>query len=392
MTVQIPNPDINVFLKRFAYIVSTDQVVDLDARPVDAAMSVTAFRNFTAGCYKLVEGPRGGEKKIKFSEVWMAEPNRITIIGPDYAPNEGRVFYDDTEVPRYNVFMWPQHADTVITHPNVEVFLEHLEYLIPDPDERKMFIQWLAHIVQFPGERPKIVPVIVAHEHGTGRGWITELMVKVLGLWNTGTTKLGLLAGEGGAGQYQNVLIKTLLATIHETKVKDKSWVIDDQIRDLLTEQHLQLNAKYGSFDVQRVYTRFLMFSNHDDAVRIPPEDRRVWVMRVEANPRDEDYYKRIYTWLEGDGPAQVFWHLKGIDLSGFNSGMRAPMTPAKQAMITETQTTVETDIRDSLQLLPNGVDVATWDQVKRLVKMARDRGILEDTGYHCGATIKMRE
>lgn len=381
MTFQIPEPDLSVFLKRYVYNVADDEVIDLYALPCDAAMALRAFKNLTASCLYVVKGPKGGEKTVKTSTEWLADPRRITVVTKEYAPGKSRLFEDDAGVPRYNSFMWPRHADVEIAEPDAEVFLDHLAYLIKDPEACKLLIQWFAHIVQHPEERPKIVPLIVAHEHGTGRGWITELMVRVLGLHNTGTTKLGLLAGEGSSGQYDNVLIKTLLATIHETKVKDKSWTIDDQVRDKLTEPHLQLNAKYGSFDVQRVYSRFLMYSNHSDAVRIPPEDRRVWVLLVEAEPRDEAYYKRIYGWLEGEGPAHVFWYLKNVDLSDFNPGMRAPMTLAKQAMITETQTSIETDLRDSFGLLPTCVDLATWDQVKRLVSLARSEGLIEDTG-----------
>jgi len=378
MITNLPEPDIKSYLKRYAYVVSDDAVMDLDARPEDALMSMTAFKNLTAGATFTIVGPKGGEKNVKLSDLWIKHPERLNLASIEYAPGMGRVYTDENGVPRYNSFSLPAHADTSIHDPNVNILNEHLTFLIPDAVERKMFIHFLAHMIQYPQDRPTIVPLIIAREHGTGRGWITELMVAVLGLWNCGTSKMGQLAGEGSAGQYQNALVKTLLTTIHETKVKEKSWTVDDQVRDLLTEQHLQLNTKYGSFDVQRVFTRFLLYSNHVDAVRIPPEDRRIWVLRVETDPSDEKYYKRIYDWLKGDGPAHVYWYLKGVDLTGFNSGMRAPMTPAKEAMITETQTSCETLILDSLELLPAGVDLATWKQVQSLTLSAQASGISE--------------
>ena len=389
MITNLPEPKIKAYLKRFAYVIGADTVMDLEAQPSDAEMSMTAFKNFTAGATYVITGPKGGEKTLNLSDLWLKHPERLNLASIEYAPGKGRVYTDENGVPRYNTFTLPTHADAPIDEPDVDILKEHLKHLIPNSTARKMFTQFLAHIIQNPHDRPKIVPLFVALEHGTGRGWITELMIKVLGLWNCGTSKMGQLAGEGSAGQYQNALVKTILTTIHETKVKEKSWTVDDQVRDLLTEQHLHLNTKYGSFDVQRVYARFLLYSNHVDAVRIPPEDRRVWVLQVDAEPREESYYKRIYGWLEGDGPANVFWYLKGVDLSDFNAGMRAPMTPAKEAMITEAQTSCETEILDSLQLLPAGVDLATWDQLTRLVNEARSQKLLEETGHHEASKYK---
>ena len=391
MSNAIPEPNIEVFLVRYVYVTEGDRVIDLEASQGVAPMRVQEFKNLTASCVAEVVGPRGGTKTISVASEWMRSPSRITVSSVGYKPGAGRVYTDDGGVVKYNSFHWPLHAGAPIENPEVDLLLNHLEYLIPDADERKLFIQFLAHMMQHPEERPKIVPLIIAQEHGTGRGWITEMMISVLGMWNSGTAKMAELAGEGSSGQFQNALKDNLLVTIHETKVSNKNWMIDDQVRDKMTEQHLHLNLKYGAQDIFPIYARFLLYSNHVDAVRIPPEDRRMWVLKVDAQPRDEAYYIRLYDWLKADGPENIFWYLKQFDISDFNAGMRAPDTAAKRAVISAAQTTYETELSDCLQLLPDGIDVATFPQVVAMCEQARREGYLEnDNKAMCSAKYKI--
>ena len=118
---------------------------------------------------------------------------------------------------------------------------------------------------------------------------------------------------------------------------------------------------------------RFMLMSNHANAVAIGVEDRRTYVMETVEEAQDESYYRNLYGALDNGLPAHVFHHLNERDISGFNPGMRAPMTAAKQAMMNAVQGSVDTALLGVVEALPEGIDVMVHSQIKRLVEAVMD-------------------
>jgi hypothetical protein len=181
-----------------------------------------------------------------------------------------------------------------------------MEYILPTEVEREWFYDWMAFNIQKPGDRCKVTPLLIATDHGTGRGWIVQLMGMLLGSWNCSKTKMATLNGESGAGQYQDYMNNTLLCCIEEVKDGDKRYGVTDTIRDYLTENTLEINLKYGAKTTKQIYTNFFWMSNHADAIVLTEEDRRINVFRTEDRPKGSDYYERLYGWLEGNKGADA--------------------------------------------------------------------------------------
>jgi hypothetical protein len=189
---------------------------------------------------------------------------------------------------------------------------------------------------------------------------------------------MAVLANEGG-NKKDNYLDKTLFCAIHEVKQGGKQYEINDKIRDKLTESTLQVDIKYGTNDYASVYTRIFMMSNHvTNALVIPEEDRRIWVMACEERPKDDGYYKTLYESIrsEQQGPqnlANLFHYLKTRDISGFNPGMRAPMTPAKRRLINAGCSPAEIVLDELLEQLPDDVDIMGSKQIARALLKITD-------------------
>jgi hypothetical protein len=189
---------------------------------------------------------------------------------------------------------------------------------------------------------------------------------------------MAVLANESG-NKKDNYLDRTLFCAIHEVKQSDKRYEINDKIRDKLTESTLQVDIKYGANDYASVYTRIFMMSNHvTNALVIPEEDRRIWVMACEERPKDDGYYKTLYESIhsEQQGPqnlANLFHYLKTRDISGFNPGMRAPMTPAKRRLINAGCSPAEIALDDLLEQMPDDVDILEPKQLARALLKITD-------------------
>ena len=311
------------FKDRFVYVADGDAVHDMEGLGHDESLLLKEFKNMTANIRVIVQIPapladepdRTLPKEVPVHTLWLKDPNRLTAQGFEYVPTHQRVLTDAEGKSYINTFHMPKFAnpckimlvngiprlDDACCNKLLAVFFRHMEYIIPVEAEREWFYSWMAYNIQSPGERCKVTPLLIATDHGTGRGWIAQLMGLLLGSWNCTKTKMGTLNGESGAGQYQDFMNNSLICCIEEVKDGDKRYGVTDTIRDYLTENTLEINLKYGAKTTKQIYTNFFWMSNHADAIVLTEEDRRINVFRTEDRPKGSEYYERLYGWLEGN-------------------------------------------------------------------------------------------
>ena len=309
------------FKERYVYVADGDSVHDLGGLGHDKPLQLKEFKNMTANIITTVTVPaptqanpeRTTQKRVPVHQLWLSDPDRKTARGFAYVPTYKTILIDAEKKEYINTFHTPKFVNpckTVIEN-GVEkldaeccnellaVFFRHMEYIMPIEVEREWFYSWMAFNIQKPGTRCKVTPLLIATDHGTGRGWIVQLMGLLLGSWNCNKTKMSTLNGESGAGQFQDYMNNSLICCIEEVKDGDKRYGVTDTIRDYLTENTLEINLKYGAKATKSIYTNFFWMSNHADAVVLTDEDRRINVFKTEDSPKGNDYYERLYQWLE---------------------------------------------------------------------------------------------
>ena len=312
------------FKERYVYVADGDNVHDLGGLGHDKPLQLKEFKNMTANIITTVTVPaptqanpeRTTQKRVPVHQLWLTDLDRKTARGFAYVPTYKPILIDAEKKEYINTFHTPKFVNpckTVIEN-GVEkldeaccnellaIFFRHMEYILPIEVEREWFYSWMSFNIQKPGMRCKVTPLLIATDHGTGRGWIVELMTSLLGGWNCEKTKMSTLNGESGAGQFQDYMNNSLLCCIEEVKDGDKRYGVTDTIRDYLTENTLEINLKYGAKATKPIYTNFFWMSNHADAVVLTEEDRRINVFKTEDKPKGNDYYERLYQWLEDKG------------------------------------------------------------------------------------------
>ncbi len=356
------------FLETYIYVKQGDQVMDLSEEPHFGLCKLTEFKNDTANVLMEVPTPtaKNPDKTAKkpVSNMWMTHKHRRSAVGTDYVPNAGRLIRKPSGRLWVNLFHMPEFTATTRTD-QLGVFQEHLEYLFPIEVEREWFVSWMAFCLQRPETRCKVTPLHISRAHGTGRGWLVELMSKLLGYWNVSKTKMKTLAGEGNAGQYQDYLNNSLLCAIEEVRENTKRYEVSDAIRDYLTDSPLNINCKYGKKGTFPIYTNFFFMSNHPDALVLPPDDRRVNVFSGPDFVQSRLYYERLYQWLESEGVHQLHSFLMRRDLSDFDWGF-SMKTPARQTMLENNRSVTETLFWELMEAPP--FPAMTLEQIKREV------------------------
>lgn len=324
---------------RFAYIIHDDMVVDTLANT--PPMSVTHFRNLMLPYHYVDEGERGGEKIVRLADTWMQSPDRINVGSAQMRPDQPFPFY------------WAdgfRHVNTYRPHVlpavggDAGVGLDFLRNLVPNHAERRYLMQWLSYKLQHPHVRGPAVVMVAAARFGTGRGSLGELLTDMFHERYVMSVDFATLTGKTYQSQYNEWLAGSLMVVVNEAADNDKGagskWDAKNQAYEHLknivdpANTRLQIVRKGLANFQARTYASIFVMTNHADALVIPAEDRRFYVIENGSN-QSPDYWVRFHAWRSD--PANVgalVRELLAVDLSGYNPYQAPPMTKAKAEMI----------------------------------------------------------
>lgn len=333
---------------RLVYIGQTAAIADRETGRI--RQQEKAHGEYAASKFEFVDDS-GKPKSMPALKAWVASPARVTVDVLTWAPGEPVICQPpeavDGATRAYN--SWRGFAP--INPPadwreRVQPFIDHLAYLVPEPAELKRFTQWLAHILQRPHELPHTAMLMVAEQTGIGRNLLAAMLVRAL----RGHVAAGVQLGELLDGAFNGRLSKRLLAIVDEVRegMGEKRYVRGERLKSLITEEHRLINPKYGTQSIERNCCRWLMFSNHRDALPFDHSDRRVMVIENPRTRKPPQYYARLYSMLDDAAfVAAVRQYLATYDLAGFNAGEHAPMNVAKAQALDAMMSDVERAVMD---------------------------------------------
>jgi len=270
---------------------------------------------------------RVGKKLVPTVDLWVEDPQRISTHTITYRPGYPEFTTDPDGSDALNLWADRQRAPAVAS---VAPFLDHIRYLVGDVAECERFLDWLAHIEQHPGVLPHTHYLMVAQQTGIGRNWLASLLARV---W-AGATRLGFdLVGAMQSG-FNGALSRRLLVIVDELKTADTGYGAvnhGQQLKAMLTTEHRGINPKFGRQHTEFNCARWLMLSQHYDALPLERNDRRVIVISNPSERKPADYFRRLYQLLDEPAFTGAVGHWLGQrDISGFNPSEPAPLTVAK--------------------------------------------------------------
>ena len=313
------------------------------------------------------------KKPIPNARLWQEDPNRKSVTTRTFAPGKGIICTDPSNARAVNTWRpierWAPRAA-------ITPFLDHLGYLFPEAVEREAFLDWLAHLEQRPGELPHYGWLHIAKHTGCGRNWLASLFAR---LWR------GYVA--------PNVDLPGLLNSSFNGTLAGKILAMVDEIQEgghgnsYRNAEHRNINPKYGSEYVEFNACRWLVFSNHANALPIDATDRRWRIVMLSSPPREATEYTKLYDALKDpDFINAVGVYLAGRDIRGFNPGERPPNSLAKQAVVKAAKTLLQQYAEEIVtnwpsELITNDdiIAILSDEQEKRLTPAMRR--VMEEAG-----------
>lgn len=189
--------------------------------------------------------------------------------------------------------------------------------------------------------------MVAENVHGIGRSLLGDLLSMMWGTY-AGRVTLPQLTGCGSqADQSYNDWGKRKLFLVceeaHEGEKVDFHTGYETQKQYIDTRPTtLRMNTKFGTMGDDTLWFSLLMFTNHADALPLPEDDRRFYVIQNPFERREPEYYCRLAKTLTPDYVAQVWHWLQDRDISGFDPKM-PKMTAGKRRMISSTRGPIDT-------------------------------------------------
>lgn len=282
-----------------------------------------------------VRTKEGGDPTyVRASKYLLEHSPMVKVSGQRFEPGGGRVIkrgaYD-----YWNVYLSP---DVDSDPGDITPVLDHFVYLVPDESERGHLLDWIAWTVQNPGGRINYAVLLVTPEQGTGKGFITTVLQRLVGEQNCATVPAHRLVRD----TFNEWLHLTGLVVIEEVMTNGRLSAAN-KMKEYITAETVSINKKYvASFEAENV-AKFFLTSNHLDAMRIDDNDRRYLVIISDVLPKDAAYYNALFEWA--DDPAKlskVNWFFMHRDVSHFNPKGQAPKTGSKSKAIAASRGDVE--------------------------------------------------
>lgn len=262
----------------------------------------------------------------------------------------------------------PRNAD-------VNLWLDHAEYLIPDKKEREVLLDYLACIVQRVAEKPAF---FIGHRgaHRTGKDLLYKPVMQALGFRIARAVEIdNILAGWGDYVNELKFVIVTEVDKAQDKKVANSMKTIAAPT----ASGYRVLNMKGKGVVTQLDCMGGVMMSNKRHFIAIEPGDKRYFVVDSWVEPKDESYYKQIDDWYNKDnGFAKVLGYLLKRDISKFNHNQLPYMTTGALEMVQAGKYDYEQDLEEMIndRLPPFHSSWVTAKEVKKVVK---------DNGLKCG-------
>jgi len=324
-----------VMLAKLTYYLKRENPTDVESYILDRTEELSYMCKFFG---------KKGLEEAKLKNVLNSVTDQLTEYNAlTYRPFGKKEPFSNPEI--FNTFMGmkthlieydPTNEETKTS--GCPLLIKHIREVICAGDENifEYFITWMAHIIQYPEIKTKIMMILYSEKQQIGKGILAEMLInKIFGFINACKTN----TINDIFGDFNSLLGNRIFVVIDELNGKDPATNSKIQkLKSRITDSSQTINAK--GIDAEQVidYTNFMMLTNEAGATKIETHDQRTCVLKVsEHKLGDIKYFKDLSAEIENDDACNAFytylWHYDTTKISLRN----IPQTDQRAEMILQT-------------------------------------------------------
>jgi hypothetical protein len=265
-------------------------------------------------------------------------------------------------------------------------WLDFMEHLFPQPDDRLEVMRWCATLVARPRVRMRYGLLLSSTMQGVGKTTLCEIMRVLVGEKNARAPS----AKDVVESAFNSWIVRKRLVFVNEIYEGGK-WGAYQKLKTYITDRTLEANEKMiRSYPINN-WAHFILCSNAEVPLWVEDDDRRFLVPEVSELQRPTEYWEGFYQWLASGGYAVIAgWADKFVAQHRAVKG-DAPDSVRKRALIEDSRSSEELLVRSIAaaakdragQVILVETDVTHWLESKtdRALKPSTIRGWLRKAG-----------
>ena len=380
-----PRPLWEAFRVRWAVWASASRYIDL------ATGGVHDTRGFnmanTAQLLGLVIERYGAPPKRALGTVSSfmdKQRDTIRVDGIVYHPGKPKLFRDAAGRDVFNEWTPPIFVRFPVSAADVKMWLDHLAYVLKDPNVVALFVRWCAFLVQYPDDKPNW-GWLVPGRPGIGKDTMIDQPMRVgLGPQNVQPFDFTMLTNAHNYFVRSKLLIASEIAQHDNLREAKKNF---DRFKVFTARPPETLMVNPKGLPPYQIPNRcgVILFSNEHNAVAFDVSDRRVHVVScLDVQPKPSAYYQTLHDWLANqNGAVMVANYLEQLTLTQADIDELkgpAPMTHAKRTLMALNSNRV---IDELLEIVREARDGGVFNSLVVTVAGLR-RPLSTAIGYEC--------
>lgn len=325
----------------------------------------------------LYSAPDTGEEKMRASEFAVKVMGIPQVEALRYEPKRKRHFTEE-RIPYVNTYR-PANlkANEERADEAEEIWTEHINHLIAEPEYRDILQSFFAYQVQQPGEKVNWAPLIQSAQ-GAGKSFLAAAMSVVLGRRNVTKVSAQLVMED----KYTAWAYGHQLVVMEEVRIVGSNrHAVMDKIKPFITDELISIRRMREDSAMVPNNANYLMFTNYHDALAITDADRRYFVVQSPLQTVDsvsalggEKYFEKLFGLLS-ENASGLLSYFRNYKLSpAFKPKGRAVITPYLREFAMNAASPLQSVVMQTIQDEPHSL-------VRRdLISLSCLRGAMDAT------------
>lgn len=270
------------------------------------------FEKLQPDCYygKMI-ADKFNDKTPAYIMTWKTDFQKREYSKIDFYP---KTIDDPTFYNTWSGFNLASKSATDEYDDDVQAFKNYLIHMASSNDgvfstERYDYLlEYLAHLIQCPYEKPGIILILYSNEEGTGKGTFCTLIRYLIGFKHF----ISCSDPEHVVGRFNDSLSRKLVVCLDDLG-SDSLKKYDGKIRSVVTEPSLVLEGKGLEKRQESSFHRIVISTNKSNILFLNNTDRRTVI--IEPGIMDNQLADKIYDVIE-NRPQNIFQFLLGQKVS----------------------------------------------------------------------------
>lgn len=211
---------------------------------------------------------------------------------------------------------------------DITPFLAYMEYLIPDANDRKETLRWLATLVSKPQVRLLYSLLLISNQTGVGKSILAERILTPL----VGESNVSFPSENTILESFNSWIAKKRLVVIGELYA-GSSWKMANRLKSYITDRKLVYNEKYMQAVTIDNFGTFFASSNSPEPIKLDELDRRWLVPTVTEVRWSDEEFDAFMDWLDAGGISIIKWYFDHFK-DYVRPGEKSPSTSKKNEII----------------------------------------------------------